>query len=319
VCLQEPPGRGRATLSSTLSQILPARNKSRGRVKQWILGLFRIWPCCEASRIGDDLLLACLYLFCKSTLLDKTGGCTYSQFPLSYTSKGLSLFFSTDRSPSLPSPSADPLPRPLPPPHPPNPSSAPSARSFILLFSAQYSHDSVTTSRDGLRAVHRRRYRGQSQLVSCSIFTPANTKILGFRAIAGNDEIESQLKKDRIMAKNEIKMLLLGAGESGKARIFPGLPLKQCIDPSPQSTVLKQMKLIHHGGYNDQERESYKEIIYSNTIQSMRCEILSHRVFRPPCSFYHPGQFSRHFPTSPSNFLLRMTPAARSSFLFQVK
>jgi hypothetical protein len=37
-----------------------------------------------------------------------------------------------------------------------------------------------------------------------------------------------------------------------------------------QSTVLKQMKLIHHGGYNDQERDSYKEIIFSNTIQSMR-------------------------------------------------
>ena len=30
------------------------------------------------------------------------------------------------------------------------------------------------------------------------------------------------------------------------------------------------MKLIHHGGYNEQERDSYKEIIYSNTIQSMR-------------------------------------------------
>ena len=30
------------------------------------------------------------------------------------------------------------------------------------------------------------------------------------------------------------------------------------------------MKLIHHGGYNDNERDSYKEIIYSNTIQSMR-------------------------------------------------
>lgn len=47
-------------------------------------------------------------------------------------------------------------------------------------------------------------------------------------------------------------MLLLGAGESGK------------------STVLKQMKLIHHGGYNEQERDSYKEIIFSNTVQSMR-------------------------------------------------
>ena len=67
-----------------------------------------------------------------------------------------------------------------------------------------------------------------------------------------NDQIEDQLKKDRLNLRNEIKMLLLGAGESGK------------------STILKQMKLIHHGGYNEQERDSYKEIIFSNTIQSMR-------------------------------------------------
>ncbi|KAK9704366.1 guanine nucleotide-binding protein subunit alpha [Basidiobolus ranarum] len=67
-----------------------------------------------------------------------------------------------------------------------------------------------------------------------------------------NDEIENQLKKDRVSQKNEVKMLLLGAGESGK------------------STVLKQMKLIHEGGYSVEERESYKEIVYSNAIQSMR-------------------------------------------------
>lgn len=30
------------------------------------------------------------------------------------------------------------------------------------------------------------------------------------------------------------------------------------------------MKLIHEGGYTRDERESFKEIIYSNTVQSMR-------------------------------------------------
>ncbi|KAI8372756.1 G-alpha protein [Radiomyces spectabilis] len=67
-----------------------------------------------------------------------------------------------------------------------------------------------------------------------------------------NHEINSQIKRDRASMRSEIKMLLLGAGESGK------------------STILKQMKLIHDGGYTPEEREIFKEVIYSNTIQSMR-------------------------------------------------
>jgi guanine nucleotide-binding protein G(i) subunit alpha len=44
---------------------------------------------------------------------------------------------------------------------------------------------------------------------------------------------------------------LIGAGESGK------------------STILKQMKLIHDGGFGQEEREAYKEIIFNNAIQSI--------------------------------------------------
>ncbi|CAO3665718.1 unnamed protein product [Rhizopus stolonifer] len=66
-----------------------------------------------------------------------------------------------------------------------------------------------------------------------------------------NQAIEKQLKSGYIDSKREIKMLLLGAGESGK------------------STILKQMKLIHDGGFSQEERESFKEVIFSNTLQSM--------------------------------------------------
>jgi len=68
-----------------------------------------------------------------------------------------------------------------------------------------------------------------SQCSPC--FSPAIAITHPFYAIAGNDEIESQLKKDRIMAKNEIKMLLLGAGESGKVRAPPAHPLKPSTYP----------------------------------------------------------------------------------------
>ncbi|RKP01345.1 hypothetical protein CXG81DRAFT_12092 [Caulochytrium protostelioides] len=67
-----------------------------------------------------------------------------------------------------------------------------------------------------------------------------------------NDAIESQLKKDRKALRNEVKMLLLGAGESGK------------------STILKQMKLINDTGYSEEEREAFREIVFSNIVQSMR-------------------------------------------------
>lgn len=65
-------------------------------------------------------------------------------------------------------------------------------------------------------------------------------------------KIEQQLKKDRQHMEREVKLLLLGAGESGK------------------STITKQMKIIFLKGYSQDERQGYKDIIHSNVIMAMR-------------------------------------------------
>jgi len=82
-----------------------------------------------------------------------------------------------------------------------------------------------------------------------------------------NDTIDRQIKTDRVKLNNEVKLLLLGAGESGK------------------STILKQMKILHQGGYSEQERESYREIIWSNTIQSMQVLVRGMKSIDPPIEF----------------------------------
>ncbi|KAH9268405.1 hypothetical protein BASA83_009404 [Batrachochytrium salamandrivorans] len=81
-----------------------------------------------------------------------------------------------------------------------------------------------------------------------------------------NAQIDNSIKKDLENLRNEVKLLLLGAGESGK------------------STILKQMTLIHGSGYSRYERESYKEIIFSNTIQSMRAVLEAQRMLQIPFS-----------------------------------
>lgn len=88
---------------------------------------------------------------------------------------------------------------------------------------------------------------------------------------ARNEEIENQLKRDKLSQRSEIKMLLLGTCASGRRREASfHTDRVQGAGESGKSTILKQMKLIHEGSYSRDERESFKEIIYSNTVQSMR-------------------------------------------------
>ncbi|CAH8465355.1 unnamed protein product [Schistosoma curassoni] len=71
-------------------------------------------------------------------------------------------------------------------------------------------------------------------------------------------EIERQLHKDKNTGRKEVKLLLLGTGESGK------------------STFVKQMRIIHGAGYTDMEKYAFKTLVYQNIFLAMQtmCDAL---------------------------------------------
>jgi len=66
------------------------------------------------------------------------------------------------------------------------------------------------------------------------------------------NDIDEEIKNDRKKMALIHKLLLLGAGESGK------------------STLAKQVKLIHLSGFTEEEKKSYRLIINQNIITSMQ-------------------------------------------------
>jgi len=79
------------------------------------------------------------------------------------------------------------------------------------------------------------------------------------RLQAQNSQIDRAARKKENKQQQEIKMLLLGAGDSGK------------------STVFKQMIRLHGGGFSPQERSQYKlgaRLMISKTVKEIidRCE-----------------------------------------------
>lgn len=79
-----------------------------------------------------------------------------------------------------------------------------------------------------------------------------------------NDAINHSLHLSKAHSKNGIKLLLLGAGESGK------------------STVLKQLKVLHKGGFTQQERMQYSHVIWCDVIQQMKILIIQARKLKIP-------------------------------------
>ncbi|XP_040272988.1 guanine nucleotide-binding protein subunit alpha-14 [Bufo gargarizans] len=70
-----------------------------------------------------------------------------------------------------------------------------------------------------------------------------------------NAEIERQLRRDKRDARRELKLLLLGTGESGK------------------STFIKQMRIIHGSGYTDEDRRGFTKLVYQNIFTAMQSMI----------------------------------------------
>nr|CDS20395.1 expressed protein [Echinococcus granulosus] len=79
-----------------------------------------------------------------------------------------------------------------------------------------------------------------------------------------NKEIEKQLKRDKKDARRELKLLLLGTGESGK------------------STFIKQMRIIHGSGYSDEERRSLIKLVYQNIYLAMYTLIRAMETLKIP-------------------------------------
>lgn len=85
-----------------------------------------------------------------------------------------------------------------------------------------------------------------------------------------NEEIDGQLRMEKLNSKNEVKMLLLGKIKNLIKISDKILIIKIGAGESGKSTLLKQMKLIYDGGFTNEEKEAYKEIIYNNSVQSIQ-------------------------------------------------
>ncbi|KAF4566540.1 hypothetical protein EYR36_011971 [Pleurotus pulmonarius] len=69
---------------------------------------------------------------------------------------------------------------------------------------------------------------------------------------AMNREAEKQLREAKAKLEKQVKVLLLGSGDSGK------------------STILKQMRVIHHVPFSAQEIELFRQLVFNNLTVGLK-------------------------------------------------
>ncbi|XP_076977316.1 guanine nucleotide-binding protein subunit alpha-15 isoform X2 [Tamandua tetradactyla] len=88
-----------------------------------------------------------------------------------------------------------------------------------------------------------------------------------------DQEINKILLQQKQRDRGEMKLLLLGTGESGK------------------STFIKQMRIIHGAGYSEDERRGFRPLIYQNVLVSMQAMLEAMERLHIP--FSRPGSKKR--------------------------
>ena len=83
-------------------------------------------------------------------------------------------------------------------------------------------------------------------------------------ALRRSRQIDRQLAQERKNLRQEIKILLLGAGESGK------------------STFIKQMRILHGEDYTEQDKLEFRSTIYHNVLKGAKILVEARRRLQIP-------------------------------------
>ncbi|XP_062501627.1 guanine nucleotide-binding protein G(o) subunit alpha-like isoform X2 [Corticium candelabrum] len=83
--------------------------------------------------------------------------------------------------------------------------------------------------------------------------------------------VEENGEDEQTAEPKELKLLLLGAGESGK------------------TTIRRQIKLIYTEGFSNEEKEESRPIVFSNTVQSLAAILKAMGQLRIPMESHNPS------------------------------
>ena len=96
-----------------------------------------------------------------------------------------------------------------------------------------------------------------------------------------NREIDNELRRNKKARRREIKLLLLGTGESGN------------------STFIKQMRIIHGGGFSENDRVGMRHLVYQNIMTSMQNMVIASQNLN--IDLYSATRSTFQLPQTPNN------------------